>query len=83
MAAKLVIVKQKRETTDVEFFTATEEMKAAVTADTTVRGIAGERNFKGGLTKIRTIFFPTVELYDAWVASTACNRHAKLSSLIF
>jgi hypothetical protein len=71
MAAKLVIIKQKRASTDVAFFAASAEQKAAVSADTSVRGVAGERNFKGGLTKIRTIFFPSVELFDAWAASDA------------
>lgn len=68
MAAKLVIQKQKRESTDVAFFQTTAEQKAAVAALTDVKAVVGERNFKGGLTKIRTIFFPTVELFDAWQA---------------
>lgn len=71
MAAKLVIIKQKRESADVAFFSASEAQKAAVAADTTVKAVTGERHFKGGLTKIRTLFFPTVELFDAWVASEA------------
>ena len=73
MAAKLVIIKQKRESADTAFFTSSTEQKAAVTADISVRAVAGERNFKGGLTKIRTLFFPSVELYDAWVASEAAS----------
>lgn len=69
MAAKLVIIKQKRESADVAFFAASAEQKAAIAADTSVKAVAGERNFKGGLTKIRTLFFPSVELFDAWAAS--------------
>lgn len=68
MAAKLVIIKQKRPSTDVAFFVASAETKAAIAALPNVKGVVGERNFKGGLTKIRTLFFPTVELYDAWAA---------------
>lgn len=71
MAAKLVIIKQKRASTDVPFFAASEAQKAAVAADTTVKAVTGERHFKGGLTKVRTIFFPSVELFDAWQASSA------------
>lgn len=73
MAAKLVIIKQKRENADTAFFTTSPEQKAAVTADTSVRAVVAERNFKGGLTKLRTLFFPTVELYDAWAASEAVS----------
>lgn len=71
MAAKLVIIKQKRESVDVAFFATSEAQKAAISADTAVKAVAGERNFKNGLTKIRTLFFPSVELFDAWVASAA------------
>ena len=77
MAAKLVIIKQKRESTDVAFFAASAETKAAVQA-AGLKGIVGERNFKGGLTKIRTLFFPTVELFDAWAAdATVQAAHAE------
>jgi phosphoserine aminotransferase len=69
MAAKLVIIKQKRETADVEFFATSAEQKAALAALTDVKAVAGERNFKGGLIKIRTLFFPTVELFDAWTVN--------------
>lgn len=73
MAAKLVIQKQKRESTEVAFFTTTAEQKASIAALTDVKAVVGERNFKGGLTKIRTIFFPTVELFDAWQANETVN----------
>lgn len=69
MAAKLVIIKQKRETADVAFFAPSVEQKASLAALTDVKAVVGERNFKGGLTKIRTLFFPTVELFDAWKAN--------------
>lgn len=72
MAAKLVIIKQKRPSVDVQFFSSTTEQKAALTA-TNISAVAGERNFKGGLTKIRTIFFPTVELFDAWQANDVAS----------
>lgn len=68
MAAKLVIIKQKRETADVEFFATSAEQKAALASLTDVKAVVGERNFKTGLVKIRTLFFPTVELFDAWAA---------------
>ncbi len=73
MAAKLVIQKQKRETTDVAFFATSAEQKAAIAAQADVKAVAGERNFKGGLTKIRTLFFPTVELFEAWQANETVN----------
>jgi hypothetical protein len=46
-----------------------------------VRRAAGEANFANGLKKVRTIFFPTVELYNKWessptVASIASARAA-------
>lgn len=69
MAAKLVIIKSKRESIDVPFFATSAEQKATIAAQADVKAVAAERNFKAGLTKIRTLFFPTVELYDAWVAN--------------
>lgn len=73
MAAKLVIVKQKRASTDVAFFVAPADLKAAATASGTV-AITGERNVGNGLVKIRTIFFPNPERFTEWEANQAVQN---------
>lgn len=68
MAAKLVIIKQVRSTLDVPFFSLNDAQKQTLKDAGTVASI-GERLFARGFKKIRTLFFPTVELYDAWEAN--------------
>lgn len=68
MAAKLVIIKQVRSTLDVPFFCLNDEQKQLLKDAGTVASI-GERLFARGFKKLRTLFFPTVELYDAWEAN--------------
>lgn len=70
MAAKLVIVKQKRASTDVAFFTAPTDLKASAMASGTV-AVTGERNIGNGLVKIRTVFFPSQERFAEWEANQA------------
>lgn len=72
MGAKLVIIKQTRPNTGVAFFARSAEQKAAsrqALATEGVRSSAGETNFSNGLKKVRTLFFPTVELYNKWESS--------------
>jgi hypothetical protein len=70
MAAKLVIIKQKRASADVAFFVASTELRAAATAAPVV-AVAGERNISNGLVKIRTLFFPNPERFAEWEANQA------------
>ncbi len=72
MGAKLVIIKQVRASTDVPFFTRNVDQRKADAAGLKQEGIratVGERNFKGGLKKVRTVFLPTTEIYEKWKAS--------------
>jgi hypothetical protein len=73
MAAKLVIIKQKRTSTDVAFFVPPTDLKASAVAAGTV-AVAGERNIKNGLVKIRTLFFPNLERFAEWEASQAIQN---------
>ena len=70
MAAKFVIMKQKRASTDVPFFVAPSDLKAAATAAPVVC-VAGERNVSNGLVKIRTLFFPNPERFAEWETNQA------------
>lgn len=72
MAAKFVIIKQKRASTDVAFFTAPTDLKAAAMSAGIVC-VAGERNVSNGLVKIRTLFFPNPERFAEWEANQACQ----------
>lgn len=78
MAAKLVIIKQIRPNLETPFFSFTEEQKAAMKAEGLAASI-GERNFAKGYKKIRTLFFPTLELYQKWANSPtmAANNAAR------
>lgn len=72
MGAKLVIIKQVRPNTGVAFFSRSDAQKAATRTALATEGIrssAGESNFANGLKKVRTLFFPTVELYNKWESS--------------
>lgn len=68
MAAKLVIIKQVRPSLDVPFYSTSQETKQAIKA-TGIAATVGERNFRRGFKKVRTLFFPTVELYEAWASN--------------
>jgi hypothetical protein len=78
MASKLVIIKSVRPSIDVPFFTQSAEAKASVQAEE-IPVAAGERTFKQGLVKLRTLFFPTLAGYNQWATSStvATTRAAK------
>jgi len=70
MAAKLVIIKQIRSSLDIPFFRLDDTQKQSLKDAGTVATV-GERLFARGFKKVRTLFFPTVELYDAWEANAS------------
>lgn len=78
MAAKLVIIKQIRSNLETPFYIFTDEQKTAL-KDAGVIASVGERNFAKGHKKIRTLFFPTLELYQKWADSpvVAANNAAR------
>jgi len=73
MAAKLVIIKQKRASADVSFYIPTTEVRAAATAAPVI-AVAGERNIGNGLVKIRTLFFPSPERFAEWETNQAVQN---------
>jgi hypothetical protein len=68
MASKLLIIKTVRPSIDVPFFSQESAVKAAVQAEN-IPVVVGERGFKNGLVKIRTLLFPSQAAYEQWSAS--------------
>lgn len=76
MAAKLVIIKQVRPNLETPFFVFSDEQKSLL-KDAGLGATVGERNYAKGYKKIRTLFFPTLELYQKWAdSSTVAAVHA-------
>lgn len=84
MAARLVVFKTVRPSTDVPFFQLPEADRTALRQSVTesnARGAVGERIYGNGLKKVRTLFFPTIAHFNAWntnsaVAQAAATRQA-------
>lgn len=68
MASKLIIVKTVRQSTDVPFFAQDPAVKAAAQAEN-IPVVVGERVFKNGLVKLRTLLFPSVAAHEQWTTS--------------
>jgi hypothetical protein len=70
MAAKLVVRREVRTSKDVAWYKAPDATKASVKAAGGIRAAAGHNVFNNGVKKFSTLFFPRVDLYDAYVART-------------
>lgn len=69
MAGKLVVFKSVRSSLDKPFFLLTEAQKEELKNNPGAGAVVGERLYANGLTKIRAVFFPTVESFNEWNAS--------------
>ncbi len=80
MAAKLVVYKTIRPNTNVPFFVQSADQKEERNAAIIAAGapaVVGERTYANGLKKVRTLFFPALDHYNAWKANaTVAQLHA-------